>query len=86
MGELPKKRVAAVIVTYNRATLLQECVNGVRGQSWSPDEIIVVNNGSTDGTAKWLEAQTDLMVLHQPNTGSAGGFSSGIRMAYQRGA
>lgn len=49
-------------------------------------EIIVVDNGSTDGTAQWLAAQQKLTVISQPNLGGAGGFNTGIRRAGDVGA
>jgi GT2 family glycosyltransferase len=49
------------------------------------DNIIVVNNGSTDGTKDWLDEQTDLDVIHQENVGGSGGFYRGIEQAYESG-
>lgn len=39
--------------------LLKECVNSVLAQSYSHWECIIVNDGSTDGTQKWIESLTD---------------------------
>jgi GT2 family glycosyltransferase len=77
--------IAAVVVTFNRLPLLQECVAALRGQTRRADEIIVVNNGSTDGTADWLAAQPDLTVVTQGNEGSAGGQYTGIKTGYRNG-
>lgn len=77
--------IAAVVVTFNRLALLQECIAALRGQSRSPDEIIVVDNASTDGTADWLAAQADLTVIRQANLGSSGGQYTGIKTGYQKG-
>lgn len=78
--------IFAVVVTYNRCTLLQECIATIRAQSLAPDQIIVVNNSSTDGTLDWLSEQEDLLVITQDNVGGAGGFKRAIDEAYQRGA
>lgn len=78
-------RIAAVIVTYNRLELLKECVNAVRSQTHPLNEIIVVNNSSTDGTLEWLNEQEDLTVITQENGGSAGGQYTGIKTAYEKG-
>ena len=43
--------------------------------------ILVVNNGSTDGTKEWLESQKDLSVINQKNVGGSGGFYTGIKNA-----
>ncbi|MEO7445212.1 MAG: glycosyltransferase family 2 protein [Ferruginibacter sp.] len=79
------EKVVAVVVTYNRRHLLAECLQALRQQSRRPDVILVVNNGSTDGTAKWLATQTDVVTINQFNCGSAGGFNTGIQWAFQAG-
>jgi rhamnopyranosyl-N-acetylglucosaminyl-diphospho-decaprenol beta-1,3/1,4-galactofuranosyltransferase len=58
--------VAAAIVTHNRLELLKLSVRSLRTQARKPDEIIIVNNGSTDGTAEWLAEQEGLFVVTQP--------------------
>jgi GT2 family glycosyltransferase len=76
--------VAAAILTHNRLELLKLSVHSLRFQTRKPDEIIIVNNGSTDGTAEWLSKQEDLFVVTQPNSGSAGGFFSAMKNGYER--
>jgi rhamnopyranosyl-N-acetylglucosaminyl-diphospho-decaprenol beta-1,3/1,4-galactofuranosyltransferase len=77
------EKVIAVVVTYNRRALLSECIEALRKQSRPLDAILIVNNGSTDGTEKWLSQQTDLIFINQQNVGSSGGFSTGINRAYE---
>jgi rhamnopyranosyl-N-acetylglucosaminyl-diphospho-decaprenol beta-1,3/1,4-galactofuranosyltransferase len=79
------EKVIAVVVTYNRLSLLKECITALQTQSRQPDAILIVNNGSTDETAKWLQSQTDLFTITQENVGSGGGFETGIKWAYQNG-
>jgi rhamnopyranosyl-N-acetylglucosaminyl-diphospho-decaprenol beta-1,3/1,4-galactofuranosyltransferase len=79
------EKVIAVVVTYNRQTLLAECITALRNQSRRPDAILVVNNGSTDNTEAWLKSQPDLFCVTQRNVGSSGGFSTAITWAYQQG-
>ena len=76
--------IAVVVVTYNRLSLLKKCIDGVRNQTLKPDAVIVINNGSTDGTDDWLGAQGDLTVITQSNVGGAGGFHRGIKEAFER--
>lgn len=78
------KEVAVIVVTYNRLNLLKKCIEAVRIQTYSQFDIIVVNNGSTDGTLMWLETQKDIMVINQKNLGGAGGFHNGIKYAYNK--
>jgi rhamnopyranosyl-N-acetylglucosaminyl-diphospho-decaprenol beta-1,3/1,4-galactofuranosyltransferase len=79
------KTIAATILTFNRLEFLKEIIQAVRNQTLKPDEIIVVNNSSTDGTLEWLEEQDDLFVVTQDNTGSSGGQYTGFKTAYDRG-
>lgn len=80
-----KYKIAAVVVTYNRLNLLQECVTSLRNQTYKLDEIFIINNSSTDGTPDWLKNQKDLTVITQGNSGSAGGQYTGIKTAYEKG-
>lgn len=75
------KNVVAVVVTYNRLHLLKEAVEALRNQSLPASKIVVVNNGSTDGTSDWLVLQAGLLVINQKNSGGSGGFYSGIKYA-----
>lgn len=77
--------IIAVVVTYNRRELLKRNIQCLR-RNKPLSSIIVVNNGSTDGTKDWLDEQTDLTVIHQSNVGGSGGFYAGIECAYQQGA
>ena len=79
------EKVIALIVTYNRQALLSECIAALRNQTRPLDAILVVNNGSTDGTEEWLEKQKDIRFITQKNVGSSGGFSTGINWAYGNG-
>lgn len=83
--DIMTEKVAVVVVTYNRLTLLQECIPALRSQTRRPDAIIVVNNDSNDGTEEWLMKQNDLQIVNQENVGGAGGFHRGIREAYEQG-
>ena len=69
--------VAAVVVTYNRLNDLKLCIDSLNQQTRPLDAIIVINNGSTDGTSGWLAEQNGLTVITQSNLGGAGGFLAG---------
>lgn len=79
------KSVLAVIVTWNRLPLLQQALASIRAQTYRDMDILVVDNGSTDGTAGYLDALPDVQVIHQENSGGAGGFHSGLKYAVQKG-
>ncbi|WP_207428465.1 glycosyltransferase family 2 protein [Pedobacter sp. SYSU D00535] len=75
----------AVIVTYNRFELLKECIQAIRDQTSKVDEILVVNNNSTDGTTEWLNTQTDITLITQENQGGSWGFYTGLKAGYLKG-
>ena len=56
---MTQTNVAAVIVTYNRADKLGKVIEQVLGQDRPADQIIVVDNASTDDTASVLDAYQD---------------------------
>jgi rhamnopyranosyl-N-acetylglucosaminyl-diphospho-decaprenol beta-1,3/1,4-galactofuranosyltransferase len=78
--------VCAVVVTHNRHDLLTECLDRIQRQSHPPDQVLVVDNASTDGTAAMLDARNGLEVLTlSENLGSSGGFARGLRRAHEHG-
>jgi len=79
------EKIAAVIVTFNRLALLRECVAAIKNQTRHVDELIIINNSSSDGTLDWLLEQKDLTIITQENSGSAGGQYTGIKTAYEKG-
>lgn len=79
------KKVAVIIVTYNRLQLLKEEIQSIRKQTYTNFEIVVVNNGSTDGTLDWLNTEKDIITITQENQGCTGGMFTGIKYAVENG-
>lgn len=79
--------IASVTVAYNGEALLSRHLDALLGQSRPIDEIIVVNNASTDGTLRLLtERYPQVTVLDLPlNTGVGGGYASGLSLAMDKG-
>lgn len=83
--------ICAVIVTYNRKSLLIECLAALMRQTRQLDAIYIVNNASTDGTEHYLEQQGWLSnnIIHlfnlTENLGGAGGFAFGVDKAFKNG-
>ncbi|HRP01084.1 MAG TPA: glycosyltransferase family 2 protein [Candidatus Kapabacteria bacterium] len=69
------------VVTFNRLDLLMKLLNSLRNQTFVANDILVVNNSSTDGTTEWLSKQSDLIIINQANTGSAGGQNTAFKFA-----
>ncbi len=75
-------RVAAVVVTYNRVDVLRESMAALQAQSRPLDEVVVVDNASTDETAAMLGAEfpTVHVVSMDSNSGAAGGWAAGMEV------
>jgi len=74
--------ITVIIPVYNGASFVGACIESVLAQSRPADEIIVVNDGSTDGTADILSGfATRVRVLEQPNRGRSASRNRAIREA-----
>jgi glycosyltransferase involved in cell wall biosynthesis len=51
--------VSVILPTYNRAAFLREAIDSVLAQTWQRWELIVVDDGSTDGTRPYLATLAD---------------------------
>lgn len=85
------KKIICVVVTYNRKKCLYENLLALLAQTRPVDEIVVVDNASTDGTFEYIkkirEENPQISYYHRPeNTGGSGGFSWGIQKAYESDA
>lgn len=79
--------VAAVVVSFNRLEYLKKCLLALTRQTRKLDEIIVVENGSTDGSAEFIRANYPQVTLRETgkNLGGAGGFALGVDIAIANG-
>ncbi len=75
-------KVLAVVVTYNRSLLLKRCIEKILSQTSPPEDIVVINNGSTDNTLDILK-EMNIKVITQDNKGSAGGWLKGIEYSLE---
>lgn len=74
--------VTVIIPTFNRATLLPLAIDSVLSQSRVPEEIIVVDDGSTDDTPRLLAGyNSPVKVITQPNSGRSVARNRGLRVA-----
>ncbi len=79
------EKVNAVVVTYNRKALLEECITALLNQTYKLNKIIIIDNASTDGTTELLKERYNIPEIEtftlNKNTGGAGGFYYGTKKA-----
>lgn len=73
-------RVSIIIPTYNHQQYLGDAIESALAQTRAPDEIIVIDNGSTDGTPK-VAARYPVRYIRQTNQGICGSTNRGIAEA-----
>lgn len=82
-GATPKPSISAVLPTYNRVAYIGRAIDSILDQSLQPREIIVVDDGSTDGTADFLRNRYGgrVSVIRQPNEGVSSARRKGLEIA-----
>lgn len=77
--------ISIIVPVYNVAQYLKQCVDSIIGQTYRNIEIILVDDGSTDGTAHILDelGQTDdrIFIIHKENEGVSRARNIGISRA-----
>jgi rhamnopyranosyl-N-acetylglucosaminyl-diphospho-decaprenol beta-1,3/1,4-galactofuranosyltransferase len=77
-------KILAAVVTHNRCELLGRCIDHLERQSRAPDQTLVIDNASTDGTAGML-GNRGITCITQENCGSAGGWRRSIEYGLDNG-
>jgi hypothetical protein len=76
-----------VTVNWNQPKLTFECIQSLRANNDLPFSLVIVDNGSTDGSVDVLrDIQPDKLIVNQTNLGFASGFNAGIKYALSQGA
>ncbi len=74
-------KITAIIPTFNRATLVSDAINSILNQTYSIDEIIVIDDGSTDNTQDILKKFHGIKIIKTKNLGVSHARNTGIRNA-----
>ncbi|HXM98594.1 MAG TPA: glycosyltransferase family 2 protein [Candidatus Dormibacteraeota bacterium] len=74
-------KISVVICAYNYARFLPRCLQSVLSQSRPADEIIVVDDGSTDQTQDVVAGFRSVRYVRQENAGKAAAFNRGFQTA-----
>ena len=75
--------ISIIIVNWNGKHFLRDCLSALGSQSFSPLEIILVDNGSTDGSVDYVKRHYPRTIVVQlpENRGFAGGNQKGLEVA-----
>jgi glycosyltransferase involved in cell wall biosynthesis len=73
--------ISVIVCAYNEAQLLPACLHSIQAQTRPPDEIIVVNNASTDDTAYAARSVSGVCVVEEPHKGLVVARETGRRTA-----
>ena len=77
------KPYSIVIVSYNCIDIMQSCIKSIRDNNdVNANELIVVDNNSSDGICEWLEKQNDIILIkNKDNKGFGAASNQGIKAA-----
>jgi len=73
--------ISIIIPVFNGEKYIERCINSVKNQAYKNIEIIIVNDGSTDGTKNILKKNNDLKIINQKNLGLAAARNVGVKNA-----
>ncbi len=77
--------VSVIVPVYNVKEYLEKCVNSILAQTYSDHELLLIDDGSTDGSGalcdRLAEGKERIRVIHQENAGLGGARNTGIEAA-----
>ena len=77
--------ISVIVPVYNVAAYLPECVRSILSQDYPDLEVILIDDGSTDGSGRLCDelaaGDSRVKVIHQPNGGAASAKNAGLRIA-----
>lgn len=78
-------KLSVIVPVYNTEKYLRECIDSILAQTFTDFELILVNDGSTDGSGaicdEYAEKDPRIQVIHQENGGITVARKSGVRVA-----
>lgn len=74
-------KISVIITSFNAGRFIKECIQSVLNQTYEDYEIIVVNDGSTDNTAKIVQEKDVVLIQLTKNRGYGFALKTGIKKA-----
>lgn len=80
-----KYKISVIIPVYNMVTYIERCIESVLSQSFNDYEIVLIDDGSTDGSAeicdRYKSKHSNIVVCHQKNSGLSLARKTGIDLS-----
>jgi len=77
-ADYEKRLVSVIIPVYNGERFLERALKSVFEQDYQPLEVLVIDDGSTDATARIARSRPEVRYFYQPNQGHAAAKNTGI--------
>ena len=74
-------KTTIIIPNYNGLSFMEPCFESLKEQTIRDFKVLVVDNGSTDGSVEWLKEHRVPSIFLKENTGFSGAVNTGIRAA-----
>lgn len=74
-------KLSVVIPTYNYRNYIEECLTSILTQGIEDIEVIVVNDGSTDGLESMSFPEGVILINHEKNLGLSAALNTGVKVA-----
>ena len=78
---MDKPAISVVVPAYNCQKTIASCINAILKQSLPPQEVIVVDDGSQDQSARLIQDFKNVKYVYQPNAGPAAARNTGAFLA-----
>lgn len=83
-NDVSRSLTSIIIPVFNQLNYTMQCIDRIRSNTMRPFEIVVINNGSTDGTKKYLDSlqSAEFKIQHlSENTGFVNACNQGAKLA-----
>lgn len=74
-------KVCVAVPCYNGAAYIAKCVQALLEQTWQADEVLVIDDGSTDGSAEQIRGYPVRLVKHTQNQGLSAARNTALQQA-----
>ena len=79
-----KSEILVIIVTFNGMKWIEKCISSVLSSD-IPSDVLVIDNGSTDGTVEWLQRHNIEVLAQRSNLGFGAANNIGLKRALEDG-